>query len=406
MAKRCLNSLKIGEVIYPLSSIDDYSFLGTSDYGETQVPPQRNTFIDIPSTFHLTSEPTFKIESDLTKKTYQIGNGGVLDYPRESGTDSYYGLYTGWLFYHQSTILCGDRFYPNYNFTKSTYLVIVVDDDTEDAWIVHISMNYDGKIRYFHLHPKNGNENILYTIFRTGIADSGGAGSGYIGNALVSNKKMVGYNVPTSSAESTKTESVNEASESPVSGKPKIGNGHARIKLLREFPTYSFGDVARTLDIDHKQTTGWSNSGIKYGIAGLSQYYGSDYILVTQQSNGNYFTSFDGIDGVGRDTVSYTGCGMFVPIKPIRAVSAKASLKIDQSSRTSPYSFIGLYLAHLENSEWTFYNIGSISISGTVSEWTELTKVFDSPINAEYILINVMDNKWHFKNLEITGELL
>lgn len=62
---------------------------------------------------------------------------------------------------------------------------------------------------------------------------SGGAGSGYIGNSLLSNKKMVGYNVPTSSAESTKTESVNEASETPVSGKPKIGNGFARIKFLR-----------------------------------------------------------------------------------------------------------------------------------------------------------------------------
>lgn len=61
---------------------------------------------------------------------------------------------------------------------------------------------------------------------------SGGAGSGYIGNSLLSNKKMVGYNVPTSSAESTKTESTNEASENPVSGKPKIGNGFARIKFL------------------------------------------------------------------------------------------------------------------------------------------------------------------------------
>lgn len=66
---------------------------------------------------------------------------------------------------------------------------------------------------------------------------SGGAGSGYIGNPLLTNKKMVGYNVPTSSAESTKTESVNEASETPVSGKPKIGNGFARIKFLGE-PQY------------------------------------------------------------------------------------------------------------------------------------------------------------------------
>ena len=45
---------------------------------------------------------------------------------------------------------------------------------------------------------------------------------------------MVGYNVPTSSVEGTKTESVNEASATPVSGKPKSGNGHARIKFLRD----------------------------------------------------------------------------------------------------------------------------------------------------------------------------
>ena len=79
------------------------------------------------------------------------------------------------------------------------------------------------------------------------LESGGGAGSGYIGNSLVSNKKMVGYNVPTSSSESTKTESTNEYSESPVSGKPKAGNGHARIKLIEEFPQelilYSNGQV-------------------------------------------------------------------------------------------------------------------------------------------------------------------
>lgn len=67
------------------------------------------------------------------------------------------------------------------------------------------------------------------------VYNSGGAGSGYIGNSLVSNKKMVGYNVPTSSAEGTKTESVNEVSASAVSGKTKSGNGFARIKFLRDF---------------------------------------------------------------------------------------------------------------------------------------------------------------------------
>lgn len=76
---------------------------------------------------------------------------------------------------------------------------------------------------------------IYINNVKVDINKSGGAGSGYIGNPLLSNKKMVGYNVPTSSAESTKTESVDEASENPVSGKPKIGNGFARIKFLRDW---------------------------------------------------------------------------------------------------------------------------------------------------------------------------
>ena len=61
---------------------------------------------------------------------------------------------------------------------------------------------------------------------------SGGAGSGYIGNSLVSNKKMVGYNVPTSSAEATKTESVSVYSATKEANKPKAGNGFAKVKFL------------------------------------------------------------------------------------------------------------------------------------------------------------------------------
>lgn len=80
----------------------------------------------------------------------------------------------------------------------------------------------------------SGGGSGLYGGYKGTSSKSGGAGSGYIGNSLLSNKKMVGYNVPTSSAEGTKTESVNDVSASPVSGKPKSGNGFARIKFLRD----------------------------------------------------------------------------------------------------------------------------------------------------------------------------
>ncbi len=83
---------------------------------------------------------------------------------------------------------------------------------------------------------------------------SGGAGSGYIGNSLLSNKKMVGYNVPTSSVEATKTESVNEASEFPVSGKPKIGNGFAKIKYLGGGKMFEISAVNQLKDSVNNKT--------------------------------------------------------------------------------------------------------------------------------------------------------
>ena len=63
-----------------------------------------------------------------------------------------------------------------------------------------------------------------------------GAGSGYIGNALLSNKKMVGYNVPTSSDTDTKTESVQVYSANAEANKPKAGNGYVKITWLRGLP--------------------------------------------------------------------------------------------------------------------------------------------------------------------------
>lgn len=80
----------------------------------------------------------------------------------------------------------------------------------------------------------SGGGSGLYGGYKAANGNSGGAGSGYIGNALLSNKKMVGYNVPTSSAESTKTESVQVYSANAEANKPKAGNGFVRITWLRE----------------------------------------------------------------------------------------------------------------------------------------------------------------------------
>lgn len=65
-----------------------------------------------------------------------------------------------------------------------------------------------------------------------GVAGAG-AGSGYIGNSALFNKKMYGNNVPESSDAGTKTTSVTSKSSSAISNKPKVGDGYVKIKYLR-----------------------------------------------------------------------------------------------------------------------------------------------------------------------------
>jgi hypothetical protein len=72
-----------------------------------------------------------------------------------------------------------------------------------------------------------------------------GAGSGYIGNPSLFNKKMYGNNVPTTSASETHTASVTSKSSSPISYRPKLGDGYVKIKYLKKsepHPTPSLAD--------------------------------------------------------------------------------------------------------------------------------------------------------------------
>ena len=61
---------------------------------------------------------------------------------------------------------------------------------------------------------------------------SGGGGSGYIGNSLLTNKVMYCYNCEESYEESTKTISTTCSEETPTSYCAKKGNGYARITLV------------------------------------------------------------------------------------------------------------------------------------------------------------------------------
>ena len=117
---------------------------------------------------------------------------------------------------------------------------------------------------------------------------SGGAGSGYIGNSLVSNKKMVGYNVPTSSAEATKTESVSVYSATKEANKPKAGNGFARIMKLNK--GYNLSEIAKTIDfanqLDFKATTTPGKTTLNNVP---SEYYDSANIFQVGQKNASVY---------------------------------------------------------------------------------------------------------------------
>ena len=64
------------------------------------------------------------------------------------------------------------------------------------------------------------------------LAGSGGGGSGYIGNSLITNKSMYCYNCKESNAESTKTITTTCVSETPISNCAKKGNGYVRITYI------------------------------------------------------------------------------------------------------------------------------------------------------------------------------
>ena len=131
--------------------------------------------------------------------------------------------------------------------------------------------------------------NTDYVDFITApVQFGGGAGSGYIGNSLLSNKKMVGYNVPTSSATDTKTESVNVFDSNYVANKPKAGNGHARIKYLATYKEYTFEELIKTADLTHYKETYVGQYVIDDNWSTLSQWLDTDWNLSSQNGYGTY----------------------------------------------------------------------------------------------------------------------
>mgnify|MGYP007022094296 CR=1 FL=1 len=226
MAKRCLPSINVEGVTYSLMQVNDFSICDTDGW-EVQLSSGKPSYVtDEGTEFYSTLfnrawvSPSQSIVKNIARDksflkwfdyygrgTTNVGRLQLIDDTNNSG-------------------FCQVGISPNTVSTGFWRICIIVDDALCLAWAFHYDL--DGFWKYA---PNDTKKRMLYDAL-VGITRSGGAGSGYIGNSLVSNKKMVGYNVPTSSSADTKTESVSVFDSNYVADKPKAGNGHVRIKLL------------------------------------------------------------------------------------------------------------------------------------------------------------------------------
>ena len=334
---RCLGSIDINNITYPLAQLSDYSFIrSTEDFrwvykdgSATQqyISSAGTDFIPIlkpyPTTFGESAyKPFSNYNASFRYYSYRNSSGPQdlrIGVAIEDGNHTQ--LSSGGWGYEDSYL--------------RLYVAIVLDDANECGYIVYsyyVQGEYPEQYADGYGMVINGGNSasgrIIYDIFGY---NGGGAGSGYIGNSLLSNKKMVGYNVPTSSAEGTKTESINEVSASAVSGKPKSGNGFARIKFLREIDFFGFIEhmdktTAATRFEYIGANTGYSKLTADYSAHTIDFKDWASFPILTknkpymvktdgtadyQLSETDYTKKADGVTASDVSNTSYAGCGAF-----------------------------------------------------------------------------------------------
>lgn len=378
MAFHCLDKLKVGNTTYNLLQINDFSvipasiidatsFSDTKIYGNSQSKP--SWVSDTGDTLYAYSSSTSQATSVIVKESQYIrllcpsgifntNLNGLRTYNKISGsylTD--FGTSTG---------------------NRNYYIGVVFDDINKRGYLLicTYTTNMAASSNGWQVYCCGGLVNGIDYVNETFKDVNAGAGSGYIGNSLLSNKKMVGYNVPTSSAESTKTESVNEVSESPVSGKPKIGNGYAKIKLLRQAKTVTLKELLKTTDFTHIKDC--RNSTIP------TEYLGTDWLFMTGQTYGR-LPSWDDTNEVwyaneDHAHAQYVGGHAFAPIKPCYIRKAKFDLKFTTTYDGNPFAFYAMKISN-----------NAMADSGTLypqitqnADITDYEVTFNPPIKADY----------------------
>ena len=395
MAKRCLEHFSLENVSHDFMIFSDFSFLVDNPYYGTNVG-------NIDSKISSYGDNICSIHSSDSEYLHVIDGTSALWQKELSTSYSGYTNFNMWL-NNFNTIVISNGMLTREVSSRYVYWAVILDDEEEIGWVV--ARHVDGKCYVCGGHNDTGA--LIYYAFTRGIiSPSGGAGSGYIGNSLLSNKKMVGYNVPTSSVESTKTESINEASESPVSGKPKIGNGFAKIKLVREAKKLNLFDRFKTTDTTHYKQSSSGVSTYDFKVPNdMLQYAQTDWIIFWGARNKRMPTINNGLITFANTGGASESC-VLIPLNAVSdVISFELSVRLSNIPYSNAYAHVGLMNYDATDGFSFLADTDLVYIYGdnvpSVNEWFTFKKYF-SGVKADYLAIMyLIDGQHEIKDLKI-----
>ena len=198
-----------------------------------------------------------------------------------------------------------------------------------------------------------------------GFSGSGSGGAGYIGNALLENKGMYGYNVTTSTDVDTKTISTTNVSNVATANYAKSGNGYASIQYI------SYAYVA-DIKINGKTITGFDPETLVYDVevskstkeVAIEVTKGASYQTVTTSTD---FNLEQEINTKYIKVIAKDGTEITYTINVRFADSRLASLEITNGSLTPKFSSDGFEYNVIVDPEFDWIDIKAIPISENVT---------------------------------------
>lgn len=198
-----------------------------------------------------------------------------------------------------------------------------------------------------------------------GFSGSGSGGSGYIGNALLENKGMYGYNVTKSEDVNTKTTSTTNISNIPTANYAKSGNGYARVQYI----SYAY---ASEIKVNGETITDFNPETLVYNVivskntkqVTIEVTKGASYQTVTTS------TDFDLTEQINTKYITITaqdGTEITYTINIEFADSRLASLEITNGSISPKFSSDVFEYNVTVDSEFDWIDIKGIPVSEEVT---------------------------------------